>query len=114
MDPVLFSYGLNVHFELTPGGDDYAGSPATWRRLTQIRNPSRTVLLAETRPVAFGDHFMAHLWSGTAGARSAVAHDRHTGKANYVFADGHVVPLAVADTFDPARNLNLWNPGLVR
>jgi prepilin-type N-terminal cleavage/methylation domain-containing protein/prepilin-type processing-associated H-X9-DG protein len=113
-DPNVYSYGLNVYFELTPDGDDYVGSPATWRRLNQVPNPSRTILFGETRPVAFGDHFMAHLWNSPAAARNAIAHDRHAGKSHYLFTDGHLATLAVSDTFDPAAGVNLWNPSLAR
>lgn len=113
-DPSLHSYGLNVYFELTPAGDDYAGSPATWRRLPQVPNPAKAVLLAETRPVPFGDHLMAHFWSGTASAKNALAHDRHSGRAHYAFCDGHVASLRVDETFDPAKNRDQWNPSKAR
>ena len=113
-DPSVYSYGLNVHFELDPDGDDYAGSPATWRRLERIPTPSRTILLAETRPVAFGDHVMAHLWRSPAAAKNALAHDRHAGRAHYAFCDGHVAALRVDETFLPAEGRNRWNPSLAR
>ena len=110
----LYSYGLNVYFELTPGGDDYAGSPATWHRITQVPNPTRTLLLGATRPVPFGDHLMAHFWGGLPAAKNALAHDRHSGRANYVFCDGHVAALRVEETFDPANGRDFWNPSKAR
>ena len=113
-DPTVYSYGLNVFYELTPGGDDYEGSPSTWRLLLQVPNPSRTVLLAETRPIPFGDHFMCHQWSGTAAARNAVDCGRHSQKSNYLFSDGHAEILPVEKTFAPEKSLNLWNPSLAR
>jgi prepilin-type N-terminal cleavage/methylation domain-containing protein/prepilin-type processing-associated H-X9-DG protein len=113
-DPTVYSYGLNVFYELTPDGDDYEGSPATWRRLLQVPHPSKTILLAETRPVPFGDHFMCHQWSGTAAARNAVSFDRHAKKANFLFADGHVDPLLVETTFAPLQGTDLWNPSKAR
>lgn len=113
-DPAIYSYGLNVFFELTPEGDDYLGSPSTWRRLQQIPNPSKTVLLAESRPVPFGDHFMCHQWSATAAARNALQSDRHAKKSNYLFAEGHVETLPVEATFAPERGVNLWNPSIAR
>ena len=114
VDPMVYSYGLNVFFELDPDGDDYVGSPATWRRLIQIPTPSRTILLAETRPIAFGDHFMCHQWSGINGAKNALAFARHLKQSNYLFADGHVETLPVELTFNPAQALNLWNPSLAK
>jgi len=62
-DPFLYSYGLNVHMEVDPAGDDYVGSPATWRKRRQIPRPKRTILVAEAKPQPFVDHFMCHLWS---------------------------------------------------
>jgi prepilin-type N-terminal cleavage/methylation domain-containing protein/prepilin-type processing-associated H-X9-DG protein len=113
-DPTIYSYGLNVFYELTPDGDDYEGSPATWRRLLQIPHPSKTILLAETRTVPFGDHFMCHQWSGTTAARNALAFDRHAKKSDFLFADGHAETLPVEITFAPERKINLWNPSTAR
>jgi prepilin-type processing-associated H-X9-DG protein/prepilin-type N-terminal cleavage/methylation domain-containing protein len=113
-DPFVYSYGLNVHFELNPDGDDYTGSPATWRRLTQIPSPANTILMGQTKPVRFGDHLMCHQWSGIQSAKNALNHAAHSGKANYLFVDGHVETLAVEETFNPTRHLNRWNPSLAR
>lgn len=113
-DPTVYSYGMNVFFELTPDGDDYEGSPATWRQAIQVPHPSKTILFAETRPVAFGDHFMCHQWSGITAARNAVAWNRHSNKSNCLFVDGHVETLAVEATFNPGPAINLWNPSLAK
>lgn len=109
-DRDLYSYGLNVYFELTPENDSYEGNPETWHRIEDLVSPSRTVLLGEASPTEFGDHFMAHEWVGEAAAHNAIDHDRHQGKANYLFADGNVRRLAVDETFDPANKTNLWHP----
>jgi len=113
-DPFVYSYGLNVHFELDPDGDDYTGSPATWRRLAQIPSPATTILMGQTKPLRFGDHLMCHQWSGIQSAKNALNHAVHSGKANYLFVDGHVETLAVEETFNPPRHLNRWNPSLAR
>lgn len=109
-DPMIFSYGLNVYFELDPASDSYEGSPETWRRIEDLNQPSSTILLAETRPVAFGDHFMCHQWGGIPAARNAVNHDRHGEQSNYLFADGNVRRLDVSETFDPQKEVNRWHP----
>lgn len=109
-DAATHSYGLNVHMELDPAGDDYTGSPQTWRRRRDIPAPSRTVMVAEARPVPYADHFMCHQWSKLKTAETAVAHDRHGGTANYLFIDGHVEPLLIQETFDPGLARNRWNP----
>lgn len=111
-NPYVYSYGLNVHFELDPRGDDYEGAPATWRKLVQVPNPSRTLLLAEVKPIQFGDHLMAHLWTSVEGPRNAVNFDVHDGRSNYLFADGHVESMEIEETLDRSRGLNLWNPSL--
>jgi prepilin-type N-terminal cleavage/methylation domain-containing protein/prepilin-type processing-associated H-X9-DG protein len=106
------SYGLNAYYELAPDADDYPGSPQTWRRLLQVPNPSRTVVLAELRDTSV-DHVMAHFWTGS-GSNQEVAQDRHGGESNYLFADGHAELLPLVETFDPASKVNLWNPGLAK
>lgn len=111
-DPFIYSYGFNVHFELDPNGDDFVGSPQTWRRLSQIPAPASTILIGQTKPVLFGDHLMCHQWSGVQAAKNALNHEIHNGKANYLFLDGHVETLRVEQTFDPSRNVNRWNPSL--
>lgn len=110
----LWSYGLNVYFELTPDGDDYAGSPETWRRLVNIEQPGATILLAELKPVHYADHIMCHLWTSERGAVNAIDSVRHGKQSNYLFVDGHVEPLAIAATFDPGRGINRWNPSLAK
>ncbi len=111
--PGAYSYAINVFFELKRG-DSYLGRPATWRCVHQVRRPARTILLGETASATGGmapDHFMCHQWSSPAAARRAVAHNRHNGRANYLFVDGHVESLPVEATF-VSRGDNLWNPSL--
>jgi prepilin-type N-terminal cleavage/methylation domain-containing protein/prepilin-type processing-associated H-X9-DG protein len=103
------SYGLNSFFELDPGFDDYEGSPQQWRRLVSIPKPTRTILLAEVPAAA--DHVMAHFWE-EGGAGYDVDIDRHDGKSQFAFADGHIELLPIGKTFDPAAGINLWNPSL--
>lgn len=102
---------MNVYFELDPGFDDYIGAPQTWRRIASIPRPSRTILLAEVPSSA--DHVMAHFWEA-GGSGGDVAGKRHSGKANYVFADGHVEKLAPGSVYDVAAGIDLWNPSLAK
>ena len=111
-DPFLSSYALNVHLELDPRGDDYVGSPASWRKRRLSPRPKRTILVGEAKPKPFADHFMCHLWSKLKAAETAVAFDRHGSDSHYLFVDGHVEPLRLEQTFDPAAKRNLWNPSL--
>lgn len=101
------SYGLNVYFELEPDTDDYEGAPAQWRTRPTLLAPSRTILLAEMAGAA--DHVMAHFWTaGGTGYDAAIT--RHSGRANYLFADGSLQLLPVEEVFDPVRGINLWHP----
>lgn len=110
-DPSLYSYGLNVYFELEPEGDSYPGSPSTWRRINTLPHPSRTILLAEVRPAAWADHFMCHLWGGRAAARNALASPRHRGKNNFLFLDGSARSMEEAAIFPvQAGSWNPWHP----
>jgi general secretion pathway protein G len=107
-----WSYGMNVFFELDPDGDDYTGSPATWRRLPNSSSPQRTILLAEPRSADFSDHVMSHLWSSPVAAKNGIEYKRHGDGSNYLFLDGHVETLAVSSVF--TNGVNLFNPSLVK
>lgn len=110
-DPSLYSYGLNVYFELAPEGDSYPGSPTTWHRVQTLPHPARTILLAEVRPTPWADHFMCHLWGGRAAARNALATPRHRGKNNFLFLDGSARPLEDAAIFPTGpASWNPWHP----
>jgi len=102
------SYGLNVFFELDPDFDDYLGSPEQWRRPQNVPNPASTILIAETSGNT--DHVMSHFWEGESSAGLDCAHDRHDGKANYVFADGSVRRLPLKEVYAPSQGINRWNP----
>jgi len=109
-NPYLYSYGLNVYFELDPNGDSYPGSPKKWIRLQQVPNPSQTIALARIQPVLFADHFMCHMWTTPQAVKNAIYTDSHDDKANFGFLDGSVRRLAIEKTFDQERKINLWHP----
>jgi len=102
----IWSYGLNVYFELGPD-DDYRGRPQTWRRTTQIRRPTQTILMAENASDA--DHIMPNFWDRPEDVTD-VARRRHATRSNYLFADGHAEPRTFESTYNPARNVDLWHP----
>jgi prepilin-type N-terminal cleavage/methylation domain-containing protein/prepilin-type processing-associated H-X9-DG protein len=101
-----WSYGLNVYFELGPE-DDYFGNPATWRRTAQVPRPAATILFSENAGNA--DHIMPNYWGGV-GDTGDVAKDRHTGRGNYVFVDGHVKARRFHETWDPSLTVDIWHP----
>lgn len=102
-----WSYGLNVFFELGPD-DDYAGKPRTWRALSQLERPAATILFAENASTA--DHIMPNFWVSEADAGNDVDGTRHSGKANYIFADGHVEKRSLASVYLPNAGIDCWNP----
>jgi len=106
----VLSYGLNVYFELGPE-DDYPGYPVTWRRRSDVPNPSATILFAENNSEA--DHIMPNFWTSPNDAVDC-AHDRHEGKANYIFADGHAEARAFTTIYYPANDIDAWHPEKAR
>jgi len=106
-----WSYGQNVYFELNPDSDDYTGSPQCWRRVTLIPHPSSTMLQAETSGSV--DHIMPQFWMTPADATDVDQH-RHRPRSNYNFVDGHSQSLNFSSTYDPAHQVDLWNPCLAQ
>ncbi len=71
-------------------------------RMSQITDPSRSVILAERNAAVI---YSTHT---TVGVRFAPNFERHNGRANYFFADGHVAVHTAAS----AREARLFLPGL--
>ena len=108
--PGHLSYGLNYYFELGED-DDYPGKPQTWRKLSQITKPANTIIYTEVSIAA--DHVMPALgWLTIADAENEVPSQRHRQKSNYAFVDGHTAARDLRVTFDPAKQIDLWNPSL--
>ncbi len=112
-----WSYGQNVYFELNPDDDDYVGSPETWRRTISVPKPSTTILDGENSSSESGsmgaDHIMAHFWT-SAQEVTDVEQRRHRNRSNYNFVDGHAQARKFDSTFDPEKQVNLWNPSLAQ
>jgi prepilin-type N-terminal cleavage/methylation domain-containing protein/prepilin-type processing-associated H-X9-DG protein len=102
----VWSYGLNVYFELGPD-DDYEGKPRTWRRVGLIPHPATTIVFAENASGA--DHIMPNYWTSAADA-SDLASERHLRKSNYTFVDGHAERRNLHGIYDPPRQVDCWNP----
>ncbi len=78
--------------------------------LSQVREPSYTILVCETAPHVVGsDHVHPELWMAMRDLQNVVDHERHGGRSHYLFVDGHVQAMALEETWDPGR-VNLWNP----
>jgi prepilin-type processing-associated H-X9-DG protein len=105
-----WSYGLNVYFELGPD-DDYEGKPQTWRRVGTVPHPAATVLFAENASAA--DHIMPNFWTASQDAVD-VASRRHGRAANYTFVDGHAGAWEFKSIYEPARQIDQWNPASAR
>lgn len=104
----LWSYGKNVYLELSAAET----SGPTWWKITQVRNPTRTILFCEVETSPGADHVMCHFWSQ--GGDPEVAMKRHGQRQNYIFVDGHGESLPFADTYSPDRSIDLWNPATAR
>ena len=102
----MLSYGSNVYMEVGPE-DDYYGYPQTWRTWSSIPKPSGTILFGENESSA--DHVMPNFWGSEADARDS-AHDRHRGRANYLFVDGHVEMRRLEEVFDLRGGVDAWHP----
>jgi len=105
-----WSYGLNVYFELGPD-DDYEGKPQTWRRAASVPNAVATVLFSENNSSA--DHIMPNFWTAPQDAVDVASH-RHGQRANYAFVDGHAESRDFKTIFEPAHQVDRWNPGLAQ
>jgi prepilin-type processing-associated H-X9-DG protein len=82
------------------------GPFADYRYLSTIPDPTQTILFAEV----WGRRNNAG-YTKVAPDSAFAAFDRHDGKANYAFLDGHVESLRVTDPADEDR-IKLWRPDL--
>ncbi len=78
--------------------------------LDSVPKPSATIYVCESPRGALGaDHVHTERWIGELDVKNSVAHDRHSGRANYLFLDGHVDTLTLEETWEK-NEVNLWNP----
>ena len=100
-----FSYGQNVWFSL---GSAETGGPVYWDE-AWVPRPSQTVLHGEVGGQS--NHIMAHFWKAGVALPGDGLAERHDGRFNAVYADGHAATASLPDTFDAARDVDRWDPG---
>jgi prepilin-type processing-associated H-X9-DG protein/prepilin-type N-terminal cleavage/methylation domain-containing protein len=93
LDPVCFRYGGNMN---------------RYNRVDSIRRPMYCIWISEapdTENFQLADHIHPESWEGSVEyAKKFIAWDRHMGKSNYLFVDGHVENLKFEETYDwPSR-----------
>ncbi len=120
---LTYSYGKNVWFELeayeTAEALEISNGP-TYQTVMKVRRPAATVEFGELRSPSAEDHFMAHFWLMNTelfeGMDTTLEIDteRHRGKANYSYVDGHVEAQHFEETFDIKNHVDRWNPGRAR
>ena len=94
------SFAMNAY--ISAASDSFA----LYRYMSNIPDHSSTILFAEV----WGRQNNAGYTSVTPDSAFA-AFDRHDGKANYAFIDGHIETLRATFAVDPERN-DLWRPDL--
>jgi len=115
------SFALNVCLVVPPGMNGDALYPQRIDRLDRIPHPESVVYLAAIRSGGddhewdHADHFHSELWDSPEDPiRDGLAWQRHTGRSNYLFADGHVETVFWKQTWDmegyPDCGTNLWWP----
>jgi len=93
------SYSTNARFDQNQ-----------FSRLASVPNAPATIYACETRRGILGsDHVHPEMWFSRTALENQVAHDRHLGASNYIFADGHAETMKIEETWQPGRR-NLWNP----
>ena len=84
----------------------------SYTNILKVPEPDRCVFICEllSDPTMNGvDHVHPDMWHHAEQLKTQVAWDRHDGKSNYLFVDGHAETLDWKETFD-FPTVNLWNP----
>jgi prepilin-type N-terminal cleavage/methylation domain-containing protein/prepilin-type processing-associated H-X9-DG protein len=98
LDPVCYRYGAREN---------------KYNKVEKIKKPRYCIWISEapnTDAFLLADHIHPETWEGSVEyAKTFIAWDRHIGKSNYLFADGHVETLEFEETYKwPARCF--WYP----
>ena len=123
-DMRLTSYATNDHFEPLVAGIDYdpftgerlpGGRARAFQRSAEIPAPAALAYAVETVGEGTLDHIHSIGWTEPDEIAGEIAVDRHHDGANYLFADGHVAPLAwgyLQETF--TAETSLFDPETAR
>ncbi len=98
LDPVCYRYGHSAN---------------SYNLVDKIRRPMSCIWISEapnTEAFLLADHIHPESWEGSVDyAKTFIAWDRHMGKSNYLFADGHVETLEFEETYQWPRTC-YWYP----
>lgn len=98
LDPVCFRYGCSTN---------------RYNRVDLIKKSMNCIWISEapdTESFRLADHIHPEVWEGSVEyAKTFIAWDRHMGKSNYLFADGHTETLEFEDTYE-WPNKCYWYP----
>ena len=82
-----------------------------YNKVGNIRHPRYTIYISEAPDQWRGvDHTHPELWNSLTQAKRQIAYERHRGRSNYLFVDGHVETLDIEETLD-WPDTNYWWPG---
>ena len=83
-----------------------------YNNIHRIRNPQHCIWISEapnTSSFLAADHIHPESWQGSVDyAKTFIAHDRHLGKSNYLFIDGHTEYIDFEQTY--RQDKCLWYP----
>lgn len=95
------SFALNAL--LDPVNVRYTGTTNKYNKVSNVHDPKFCIWISEapnTDAFLQADHIHPELWGGAPDyAKTFVAYDRHRGKSNYLFADGHAETLEFEETY---------------
>ncbi len=90
----------------------YSNDKNHYNKTSNIPRPDRCIWISEapnTENFLQADHIHPEAWEGSVEyAKRFIAHNRHMGTSNYLFADGHAENLVFEDTY--SRHKCLWYP----
>ncbi len=77
---------------------------------SKVGRPAQVIWVLETpEDVAGSIHVHPENYGWGADPNNDIAHDRHSGRSNYLFVDSHVEPMKLIKTWEP-NVVNLWHP----
>ena len=95
------SFALNAL--LDPTNYRYTGTTNKYNKVSEIHDPEYCIWISEapdTEAFLQADHIHPESWEGSVEyAKTFIAYDRHRGKSNYLFTDGHAETLEFEETY---------------